>query len=108
MCKSGYKEITNIDISDVVIEKMRAQYQETHPGLKCTRPLYKNVGLTMDATHMTFPSNSFDLVIDKGTYDALLVYHDVIKTNSVMLTIHQSITWLMKWSECQSYRAAQS
>jgi len=28
----------------------------------------------MDATKMEFPDNSFDLVIDKGTYDALSVF----------------------------------
>ena len=27
----------------------------------------------MDATEMTFPSESFDVVIDKGTLDALIV-----------------------------------
>ena len=35
--------------------------------------LIESVGITMDATKMTFESNSFDTVIDKGTMDALLV-----------------------------------
>ena len=29
----------------------------------------------MDATQMTFADNSFDLVFDKGTLDALMVIH---------------------------------
>ena len=62
MAKDGYKVIQNMDISDVVIEKMSSvfakkyQYQEFIP---------------MDATSMSFRSSSYDLCFDKGTYDAL-------------------------------------
>ena len=28
----------------------------------------------MDATKMEFPDNTFDLIIDKGTFDDLVVY----------------------------------
>lgn len=31
----------------------------------------------MDATLMDFPDNSFDIVIDKGTLDALMVYESI-------------------------------
>jgi hypothetical protein len=35
MYSSGYKDITNIDISEVVIEKMQTQYKTDFPELKC-------------------------------------------------------------------------
>jgi len=71
MYKSGYKDITNIDISDVIIDKMKNNYKTSCPEMKCKTEY--NVGLIMDATSMNFPDSSFDLVIDKGTYDALSV-----------------------------------
>jgi ubiquinone/menaquinone biosynthesis C-methylase UbiE len=58
MSKNGYFLI-NIDISDVVVHQM----------LEKSRLDY----LLMDATRMNFKSQSFDLVIDKGTFDALAV-----------------------------------
>lgn len=35
MYLSGYHNITNIDISDVVIEKMKSEYNIKLPELKC-------------------------------------------------------------------------
>ena len=55
-----FRDITNIDISEVVIDQMK----EKHSDL----PMRWEV---MDATNMTFPDETFDLVIDKGTFDAL-------------------------------------
>ena len=54
MYSSNYKNITNIDISDIVIKKMKEQYPQME-------------WLEMDATKMTFEDNLFDCVIDKGT-----------------------------------------
>ncbi len=34
---------------------------------------YLKIVIEMDATNMTFESNSFDVVIDKGTLDAIAV-----------------------------------
>ena len=59
MSKDNYLNIINIDISGVVIEKMKKLY----PNLNY---------IEMDATHMTFNSNDFDCVIDKGTLDAIM------------------------------------
>ncbi len=33
----------------------------------------RKIGLEMDATNMTFKDGTFDVIIDKGTLDAILV-----------------------------------
>ncbi|XP_047519187.1 eEF1A lysine and N-terminal methyltransferase homolog [Pieris napi] len=58
----GLKQITNIDVSEVVIRQMKA----------------KNVGRSemtftcMDAMKTTFEDDEFNVVLDKGTLDALM------------------------------------
>jgi len=61
LADDGYPEVISIDISDVAVEKMATKFAHI-PGLKF---------LQMDATKMTFKDNSFDVVFDKGTLDAL-------------------------------------
>ena len=63
MYLSNYKNIINIDISDIVIQKMKKQYPEMDWQV-------------MDATKMTFENNSFDCSIDKGTLDAIMCGND--------------------------------
>ncbi|KAL7034409.1 hypothetical protein ACKWTF_007952 [Chironomus riparius] len=60
MFKTGYSTITNIDISEVVIEQMK----KTH----------RNIGewIQMDATKMTFDDESYSVILDKGTLDAMM------------------------------------
>ena len=58
MQKNGYY-ITNIDISNVVLEQMRAKSRQDY--------------LLMDATNTCFRDRIFDVLIDKGTFDALAV-----------------------------------
>ena len=65
MYLSNYKNIINIDISDIVIEKMKKQYPEMN-------------WQEMDATKMSFENNLFDCVIDKGTLDAIMCGEDPI------------------------------
>lgn len=63
MYNDGFKNITNIDYSPVVIEKMRK---------KC-RSLAEMQWLVMDITKLTFDRSSFDVILEKATLDALLV-----------------------------------
>jgi len=56
----GFENITNIDISDVCVQKMKLKYP--HMTFE-----------TMDMTAMTFEDASFDVVIEKATLDSLLV-----------------------------------
>lgn len=60
---ADYKNITSIDISEIVIKQMQTQYQRDRPELKY---------LVMDATKMSFENESLSVVIDKGTLDALM------------------------------------
>ena len=60
MYNDGFEDITNIDISEVVIKKMSSK----HPHLKFVQ---------MDVTDLEFGEEKFDLVIEKSTLDALLV-----------------------------------
>jgi hypothetical protein len=76
MFRDGYLNITNMDISEVVLEKMNQVYAK--PGHKsaqfeCGLLLLTHLDLTMDATRMNFRDSSFDICFDKGTYDALAV-----------------------------------
>lgn len=60
MFNTGYNTITNIDISEVVIEQMK----KTH----------RNIGewIQMDATKMSFEDESHTVILDKGTLDAMM------------------------------------
>ena len=75
---AGFPNITNIDISEVVINQMRARYKE----------LDRMEWLRMDVLKLDFPDNSFDLIIDKGTVDSLLCgsnsFHNVYQMNKQM------------------------
>ncbi|PKC14635.1 S-adenosyl-L-methionine-dependent methyltransferase [Rhizophagus irregularis] len=62
MYDDGYHNITNIDFSETVIENMR---------LRCK----DRTGMTwieMDIRDLNFLDRTFDIVIDKGTMDALM------------------------------------
>lgn len=59
----GYHNIINIDFSKVVIEKMK----------ELNKLRSEMIWLEMDMCELTFEDNSFDVIIDKATMDALLV-----------------------------------
>ena len=64
----GYHNVVNIDISTVVIRQMKERNAEARPSMDY---------IVMDITDMSeFESNTFDLVIDKSTMDALLCGDD--------------------------------
>ncbi|KAH9193302.1 hypothetical protein AeNC1_004728 [Aphanomyces euteiches] len=64
--EAGYTNITNLDFSSVVIERMQAKYGESHPLMKWV------VGDMLKLPEQFAPS-SFDVVIDKAAMDALMV-----------------------------------
>ncbi|CAM8970710.1 unnamed protein product [Rhodiola kirilowii] len=76
MVNDGYEDITNIDISSVAIDLMRAKYELT-PQLKY---------LQMDVRDMSFFSDdTFDSIIDKGTLDSLMCGSSAILSSTQML-----------------------
>merc|ERR1712194_625374 len=54
MYDDGYHEIVNIDISSVVVERMRVRNAHLRPNMRW---------LVMDATAMKFETGGFDIVI---------------------------------------------
>ena len=62
MYDAGITDITNIDISEVVIKKMTARNFEKRP---------KMTFVQMDMLEMSFHDTTFDCVLDKGTLDAI-------------------------------------
>ncbi len=55
--------MTNVDISETVIEQMIKQYEKTHPLMKF---------VAMDLLQMSFDAETFTCFLDKGTLDALM------------------------------------
>ena len=62
MCDDGYQNITNIDISNVVIGQMVDKNREKN----------SMTWQQMNVTALEFPDESFDAIIDKGTLDSIL------------------------------------
>ncbi|XP_004834949.1 endothelin-converting enzyme 2 isoform X7 [Heterocephalus glaber] len=58
----GFPNVTSVDYSSVVVAAMQARYAHV-PRLRWE---------TMDARALGFPDDSFDVVLEKGTLDALL------------------------------------
>lgn len=75
MARDGYPLIDNMDVSNVVLEKMYQNYNDKYNGFEFT---------LMDATKMNYRDNSFDVCIDKGTYDALACGHDRTDVRNLM------------------------
>lgn len=63
MYNDGYKNIVNIDYSPVVIENMKKKCQN----------LVEMEWQVMDITNLQYSAESFDVIIEKGTLDALMV-----------------------------------
>ncbi|KAI9228063.1 MAG: S-adenosyl-L-methionine-dependent methyltransferase [Piptocephalis tieghemiana] len=62
MYDDGYTNLVNVDFSHTVIEQMRERCAD-RPGM---------TWLEMDIRHLDLPDGSFDVVLDKGTMDALM------------------------------------
>jgi len=57
-----FRQISNIDVSSVVIRQMQQLHKER------SSMSYQ----VMDALNMTYPEGKFSVVLDKGTLDALM------------------------------------
>lgn len=64
MYNDGFKQIVNTDFSPTVIDKMAEKY----------RALPEMTWQVMDITNMIYEAALFDVILEKGTLDALLVH----------------------------------
>jgi len=63
MYDDGFQNIVNVDYSDVLIDRMRKEHENERPHMQWH---------VMDVRNLQFKDNSFDVVIDKGTMDAMM------------------------------------
>lgn len=77
----GYKLQENIDISSVVIDQMRLRNRK--------RKLMKYE--VMDVCDLKYKDNSFDVLIDKSTIDALLCGDNAFLNTAIMLKEAQRV-----------------
>lgn len=75
----GCRQITNIDISQLVINQMNELNKSDRPDLTY---------MQMDATQMSFDNDRFSVVLDKGTLDALMTDD----TDEVKQTVHNYLS----------------
>ena len=76
MFDDGYEKITNIDISQTSIKAMAEKYKEKGENFKFVQ---------MDVRAMDFPENSFDAVIDKATFDSVVVTSHLCSAGRVLI-----------------------
>ena len=63
MFEDGYQNITNVDISFTVIKQMQDYYKEKIPQMSFKQ---------MDSRSLQFEDGTFDAIIDKACFDAIL------------------------------------
>jgi len=63
MYDDGYLHISNMDISSVCIDQMKGRNSQRRPEMDWE---------VMDVRDLKYPNETFDLIVDKSTIDALL------------------------------------
>lgn len=79
MWYDGFTNTESIDYSEIVIDKMRTLYSQHAPELSSS---FK-VG---DCRNLHTPDHTYDVILDKGTLDAILCGADSNKHQAAMLT----------------------
>lgn len=85
--RAGFHSITNIDYSSVCINTMAARHSDC-PGM---------TWLQMDVRQLSFQSESFDVVLEKATLDAIMVEEKSPWEVSAQTAcfIHQALTQVL-------------
>eukprot|EP00823_Brevimastigomonas_motovehiculus_P001217 TRINITY_DN11737_c0_g1_i1.p1 TRINITY_DN11737_c0_g1~~TRINITY_DN11737_c0_g1_i1.p1 ORF type:complete len:249 (+),score=66.14 TRINITY_DN11737_c0_g1_i1:158-904(+) len=76
MYKDGFVNIISIDYSETVIKQMQNAYGKDMPQLSFQ---------TMDVRDLRFKDETFDIICDKGTLDAILCGNESAKNSTTML-----------------------
>lgn len=81
MQETTFPVVVNIDYSQAVINQMKEKYRN-NPDL---------IWFVMDCTQLTFEDDFFDIVFDKGTFDAILCgengYNDICSSMSEIFRV---------------------
>uniref|UniRef100_E9PYK1 eEF1A lysine and N-terminal methyltransferase n=1 Tax=Mus musculus TaxID=10090 RepID=E9PYK1_MOUSE len=102
----GYQDIVNIDISEVVIKQMKERNGSRRPHMSF---------LKMDMTQLEFPDATFQVVLDKGTLDAVLTDEEEVTLRQVDRMLAESprvarpsgsLAWRRAGSSWQPVRAS--
>lgn len=82
MIKDGFQMVYNIDISSVVIEQMSQLYKD-EPKL---------IWEKMNCAKLSYKDNSFDLIFDKGTLDAIICHpNDFQRMEDTLKEVHRTL-----------------
>jgi len=73
MVKDGFEDVVSIDYSDVVIDQMK----ERQPKLSFA---------VMDVRKLVYKKSAFDIIVDKGTLDAILCGSESARNADAMLS----------------------
>lgn len=87
----GYKDITNTDVSRVVIDQMKLKYTLNRPGL-----IYEY----MDVTQTTYADQTFTCILDKGTLDSIFSDNNSISKDRA-LQLFDEVSRVLK--DCGRY-----
>lgn len=83
----GYKQLTNIDISETVVVHMNQRNSERRPGLTFQQ---------VDATQTPYEDASFQAALDKGTLDAMASEEEGALAKKMLTEVRDP--WLILWA----------
>lgn len=95
MVADGYVNITNLDYSGIVIEKMRARHPTQDWRVMDVRRLYENADSLGGL-------GSWDVIIDKGTMDALMAEKGSVwdPSDTVRRNVESEIYGVLRYVRC--------
>jgi len=98
MYDDGFRNITNVDYSPVVIDQMQRRHEASRPGMKW---------VVADVRELPFDADAFDITLDKGTMDAMMTTKGdvwVAMVNPASVLFLRSTRFRIRQSRC--YRTA--